>query len=64
MRNLKTYYSASVKEFLNQSDNYIVGVIHSNDISAETTIQQNNTWFQEIQILKEQLKTDIQENYN
>ena len=39
MRNLKTYYSASVKEFLNQSDNYIVGVIHSNDISAETTIQ-------------------------
>lgn len=57
MRNLKTYYSASVKEFLNQSDNYIVGVIHSNDISAETTIQQNNTWFQEIQILKEQLKS-------
>lgn len=57
MRNLKTYYSASVKEFLNHSDNYILGVIHSNDISAETTIQQNNTWSQEIQILKEQLKS-------
>lgn len=57
MRNLKTYYSASVEEFLNHSDNYILGVIHSNDISAETTIQQNNTWSQEIQILKEQLKS-------
>lgn len=57
MRNLKTYYSASIKEFLSHSDNYILGVIHSNDISAETTIQQNNTWGQEIQILKEQLKS-------
>ena len=56
MRNLKAYYSASINEFLNHSDNYIIGVIHSNNISAETTIQQSNTWGQEIQILKEQLK--------
>lgn len=56
MRNLKTYYSSSINEFLNYSKNYILGVIHSNDISAETSIQQSNTWSQEIQILKEQLK--------
>lgn len=43
MRNLKTYYSASINEFLDHSENYILGVIHSNDVSAETTIQQNNT---------------------
>lgn len=56
MRNLKTYYSASITEFLNHPEHYIIGVIHSNDISSETTIQQSNTWSQEIQILKQQLK--------
>ena len=56
MRNLKAYYSANIKDFLNHSENYIIGVIHSNDISAETTILQSNSWSQEIHILKEQLK--------
>lgn len=56
MRNLKAYYSASIKEFLGHSSNYIAGVIHSNNASAETAIQQSNTWKQEIQILKEQLE--------
>lgn len=56
MRNLRTYYSATIEEFLNQTENYILGVIHSNDTSAKTTIQQSNTWSQEVKILKNQLK--------
>ena len=38
------------------SKNEIVGIIHSNDVSAETRIQQSNTWNEEVEILKEQLK--------
>ena len=53
--NLKSYYSAPIQEFLIQSENEILGIIHSNDISAETTIQQSNTWEEEIRILKNQL---------
>ncbi len=56
MRNLRSYYSAPVAEFLEQSSSEIIGIIHSNDISAETTIQQSNTWESEVQILKEQLR--------
>lgn len=56
MRNLRTYYSASTAEFLTQSTTEILGEIHSNDISAETTIQQSNTWKIEVEILKDQLK--------
>lgn len=55
MRNLRAYYSASIKDFLTQSTAEILGVIHQNCISAETTIQQNNTWKQEVNILKNQL---------
>ena len=39
MRNLRSYYSASIAEFLRQSISEIIGIIHSNDISAETTIR-------------------------
>ena len=53
--NLRSYYSASIQDFLNQSDNEILGIIHANDVSAETTIQQSNTWEEEIRILKDQL---------
>lgn len=55
MRNLRAYYSASIKDFLAQSTSEILGVIHQNCISVETTIQQNNTWEQEVNILKNQL---------
>ena len=55
MRNLRAYYSAPISQFLRQSTNEIVGIIHKNDISAETRILQSNTWEQEIRILKEQL---------
>lgn len=57
MRNLRTYYSATIEEFLNQTEKNILGVIHSNDTSAKTTIQQSNAWSQEVKILKNQLKS-------
>ena len=56
MRNLRSYYSATMADFLRQSDREILGIIHANDISAETTIQQSNTWESEITILKDQLR--------
>ena len=57
MRNMRSYYSASISDFLRQSVHEIVGTIHSNDVSAETTIQQSNTWEEEIRTLKDQLRT-------
>jgi hypothetical protein len=57
MRNLRSYYSASISRFLRQSEEEILGIIHANDISAETTIQQSNTWESEVKILKDQLCT-------
>lgn len=56
MRNLRTYYSSTITDFLRQPITEILGVIHSNDISAETTIQQSNTWEIEVEILKNQLR--------
>lgn len=56
MRNLRAYYSASLEQFQQQSDAEILGKIYANDISAETTIQQGNTWELEIKVLKEQLR--------
>ena len=44
MRNLRTYYSSTITDFTRRSTAEILGIIHSNDISAETTIQQSNTW--------------------
>ncbi len=56
MRNLRTYYSAPISEFLRRATAEIIGVIHSNDISAETTIQQSNTWEIEVAVLKDHLR--------
>lgn len=56
MRNFRAYYSASILDFLRQSSREILGVIHSNDISAETTILQSNAWVEEVHILKSQLR--------
>ena len=56
MRNLRTYYSSTITGFLCQPTAEILGIIHSNDISAETTIQQSNTWEIEVEILKDQLR--------
>ncbi len=56
MKNLRAYYSASIREFLRYSSSEILGVIHSNNISAETTIQQSSAWKEEILVLQEQLR--------
>lgn len=56
MRNLRTYYSSTITDFLRRPSAEILGVIHSNDISADTRIQQSNTWEIEVDILKEQLR--------
>jgi hypothetical protein len=56
MRNLRAYYSAPISQFLLQSESEIFGIIHTNCVSFETTIQQSNTWQQEISILKKQLQ--------
>ncbi len=54
MKNLRCYYSASIKDFLRQSSDEILGIIHKNNISADTNIFQSNTWEEEISILKTQ----------
>ncbi|MBR3149398.1 MAG: DUF2075 domain-containing protein [Eubacterium sp.] len=55
MRNLRCYYSASIEQFLRQSKEEILGVIHENNVSADVSILQINTWEEEINVLKEQL---------
>ncbi len=55
--NLRAYYSSSVKEFLAKSNSEILGIIHHNDVSTDTSIQQSNTWEEEITILKDQLQS-------
>lgn len=55
MRSLRAYYSSGVEEFLTKPDDEILGIIHKNDASTETKIQQGNAWVQEISILKKQL---------
>lgn len=55
MRNLRCYYSASIEQFLRQSKEEILGIIHENNISADVSILQINTWEEEIRILKKQL---------
>ena len=55
MRNLRSYYSSEIEDFLNKSDSEILGIIYKNDASAETKIQQSNTWEMKISILKKQL---------
>lgn len=52
MRNLRSYYSASLTQFLQQPTEEILGIIHANNATADTTIQQSNTWEQEIAIMK------------
>ena len=55
MRNLTAYYSATIAQFLTQSKEMILGIIQQNNSSAETLVNQNNTWEEEIDSLKAQL---------
>ncbi|MDU2558528.1 MAG: DUF2075 domain-containing protein [Anaerococcus prevotii] len=49
------YYEDYINNFLNSDNDYILGKISNNNSSAETRIQQKNTWIEEIQILKREL---------
>ncbi len=55
MQSSRCYYSATIGEFLCQSNTRVLGTLHSNRTSTDVTIQQNNAWKTEIQILKTQL---------
>lgn len=51
----RAYYSESVRAFLNQDDNHILGKLASN-YPFELTTLQRNAWLEQIRILKEQLE--------
>lgn len=55
MIRLNSYYEDDINKFLKKDIDNILGIITSNDSSAETKIQQKNTWIQEINILKREL---------
>lgn len=55
MIRLNSYYEDDINKFLKKDIDNILGIIISNDSSAETKIQQKNTWIQEIDILKREL---------
>lgn len=56
MGQLNAYYESTIVEFLERSQEAILGTIMGNDISAETRNLQRNTWKEEIAILKRELK--------
>lgn len=56
MGRLNAYYESTIVEFLERSQEAILGTIMGNDISAETRNLQRNTWKEEIAILKRELK--------
>jgi len=62
MKNFRAYYSAPITKFLKQNTKEILGIIHANNSSTETLIQQNNSWEEEIAILKDQFSS-FQEGY-
>lgn len=55
MRDQRAYYANSLAAFQQQSNNEILGIIHRNNPSFETVLQQSNTWEVQIAILKDQL---------
>lgn len=63
MFRLNSYYEDSINKFLNRDIDNILGIISSNNSSAETKIQQKNTWIQEINILKNEDKLYLKNTY-
>lgn len=55
MVRLNSYYEDSINKFLKKDIDGILGIISGNNSSAETKIQQKNTWIEEINILKREL---------
>lgn len=63
MNSLRAFYDSTISEFINTDDETILGKISSNDSSADTRIQQKNTWKSEIEILKREL-CDLDDHYS
>lgn len=55
MKKLASYYSEDIRTFLSQSNQEILGIIQSNNISHTITSKQIYAWELEIEILKNQL---------
>lgn len=53
---IRSYYAAPIDSFLQDSAERILGFIHYNDVSAETTLQQRQSWNEEVHILKDALR--------
>ena len=51
----RAYYVASIKDFIFQNDNYILGELAKNN-QFDLNDLQRNTWLQEISILKSVLQ--------
>lgn len=58
----RAFYSAPIARFLQQSEHEILGQISAYNQAQQTTIQQNNSWEDEIKILKNEL-CGIQEGH-
>ena len=56
MKNIRSYYSASIQEFLAQDNSAILGNIVSNYQMAQLSDMMEYSWEEEIPVLKEQLK--------
>lgn len=48
MSRLNSYYEDSISEFLSKDVDNILGIISSNDSSADTTIQQKTLGFKKL----------------
>lgn len=55
MNSLRAFYDSTISNFIKTDNDKILGKISSNDSSADTRIQQKNTWKSEIEILKREL---------
>ena len=55
MKNPRCFYSASLHDFFSQSKDEVLGVLNANSSSAETTLQQEGAWSEEIEILQREL---------
>ena len=51
---MRSYYSGTYQEFMNTDDKKIVGTMVENDPGHVRLQDQENAWFEQIRILKEQ----------
>ena len=52
----RAYYSSSILDFLRRSDDEVLGEMSRRSGTSNVTLQQKNTWVEQIKILKDQLQ--------